>query len=250
MSQGSIRIRGATCADVRRALWEDRGLVKTYGPRGTVHLLATRDLAMWAGALSAIPAQSPFPEGVRLTPDQSKPYSLITLALLIGLWLALLLNNHLPFKSLLRAIILLPWIVPEIVTAVALLVEMVLIVGAVAFGLGRLQPLVDDPDTSANRPALEIFDPGKSGFDYDALLAHIEAVFPIDDEPRSVVRALVSAVRVVMQDPGQRRFQIAEGDRTVGLRDHRPQRVLDLRRIREEVVDTIRRWEPRVTVEE
>jgi uncharacterized protein YukE len=67
-----LRIRGATCADVRRALWEDRGLVKTYGPRGTVHLLAARDLPMWTGALSAIPAQSPFPEGVRLTPEQTE----------------------------------------------------------------------------------------------------------------------------------------------------------------------------------
>jgi len=67
----ALRIDGATCADVRRALWEDASLVKTYGPRGTVHLLATRDLAMWTGALSAIPAQSPFPEGVRLTPDQT-----------------------------------------------------------------------------------------------------------------------------------------------------------------------------------
>jgi len=37
----------------------------------------------------------------------------------LGLWLALLLNNHLPFKSLLRAIILLPWIVPTVLTAVA-----------------------------------------------------------------------------------------------------------------------------------
>ena len=67
----ALRIEGATCADVRRALWEDRSLVKTYGPRGTVHLLATRDLPMWTGALSAIPAQSPFPDGVRLTPDQT-----------------------------------------------------------------------------------------------------------------------------------------------------------------------------------
>jgi Winged helix DNA-binding domain len=67
----ALRIEGATRADVRRALWEDRSLVKTYGPRGTVHLLATRDLPMWTGALSAIPAQSPFPEGVRLAPDQT-----------------------------------------------------------------------------------------------------------------------------------------------------------------------------------
>ncbi len=37
----------------------------------------------------------------------------------LGLWLALLLNNHLPFKSLLRAIILVPWIVPTVLSAIA-----------------------------------------------------------------------------------------------------------------------------------
>ena len=30
------RVAGATRADVQRALWEDRTLVKTFGPRGTV----------------------------------------------------------------------------------------------------------------------------------------------------------------------------------------------------------------------
>ncbi len=37
----------------------------------------------------------------------------------LGLWLALLLNNHLPFKSILRAIILMPWIVPTVLSAIA-----------------------------------------------------------------------------------------------------------------------------------
>lgn len=37
----------------------------------------------------------------------------------LGLWLALLLNNHLPWKSMLRAIILLPWIVPTVLSAIA-----------------------------------------------------------------------------------------------------------------------------------
>jgi len=37
----------------------------------------------------------------------------------LGLWLALLLNHHLPFKSLLRAIILIPWIVPTVLSAIA-----------------------------------------------------------------------------------------------------------------------------------
>ena len=42
----------------------------------------------------------------------------------LGLWLALLLNNHLPFKSLLRAIILLPWIVPTVLSAHRVLVDL------------------------------------------------------------------------------------------------------------------------------
>ena len=37
----------------------------------------------------------------------------------LGLWLALLLNNHLPFKSLLRALLLIPWIVPTVLSALA-----------------------------------------------------------------------------------------------------------------------------------
>ena len=37
----------------------------------------------------------------------------------LGLWLALLLNNHLPFKTILRAIILMPWIVPTVLSAIA-----------------------------------------------------------------------------------------------------------------------------------
>ena len=37
----------------------------------------------------------------------------------LGLWLALLLNRHLPFKTLLRAIVLLPWIVPTALSAIA-----------------------------------------------------------------------------------------------------------------------------------
>jgi len=37
----------------------------------------------------------------------------------LGLWLSLLLNKHLPFKSFLRAIVLLPWIVPTALSAIA-----------------------------------------------------------------------------------------------------------------------------------
>ena len=67
------RIAGATRADVQRALWEDRTLVKTFGPRGTVHLLASADLPMWTGALSALPSSVPtHPEPVRFTPAQTE----------------------------------------------------------------------------------------------------------------------------------------------------------------------------------
>ncbi len=37
----------------------------------------------------------------------------------LGLWLALLLNNHIPFKAFLRAIVLLPWIVPTVLSSIA-----------------------------------------------------------------------------------------------------------------------------------
>jgi multiple sugar transport system permease protein len=36
----------------------------------------------------------------------------------LGLWLALILNERLPFKSFIRAIILLPWIVPTVLSAI------------------------------------------------------------------------------------------------------------------------------------
>lgn len=50
-----IRLAGATRVDVREALWQDHSLVKTFGPRGTVHLLPAQDLTMWTGALGSLP---------------------------------------------------------------------------------------------------------------------------------------------------------------------------------------------------
>ncbi|TWD84812.1 winged helix DNA-binding protein [Kribbella amoyensis] len=68
----ALRIDGATRADVQTALWVDRTLVKTFGPRGTVHLLPTEDLPLWTGALSALPwsGGSPVPEA-RMTDEQT-----------------------------------------------------------------------------------------------------------------------------------------------------------------------------------
>jgi Winged helix DNA-binding domain len=66
------RIAGATRIDVRRALWEERTLVKTFGPRGTVHLLPAADLPMWTGALSALPPVTHHPDPVRFAPEQAE----------------------------------------------------------------------------------------------------------------------------------------------------------------------------------
>ncbi|MGX1882962.1 winged helix DNA-binding domain-containing protein [Streptomyces sp. NPDC055287] len=69
----AMRTAEGTRADVRHALWTDRGLVKTRGPRGTVHLLSTRDLPMWTGALSALPGgRSTQGTASLLTPDQTE----------------------------------------------------------------------------------------------------------------------------------------------------------------------------------
>src|SRR5688500_1574247 len=65
-----LRIAGITRRHVQEALWTEHSLIKTFGPRGTVHLLPAADLPIWTAALSAIPSSSsPFSEGVRLTPE-------------------------------------------------------------------------------------------------------------------------------------------------------------------------------------
>jgi hypothetical protein len=67
-----VRTRSKTRSDVRDALWRDRTLVKTRGPRGTVHLLAAEDLPMWTGALSALPpGRGPSADDVRMTAGQT-----------------------------------------------------------------------------------------------------------------------------------------------------------------------------------
>ena len=52
-------------------MWESRELVRTFGSRGTVHLLPTRELPMWTGALAAVPHPLPsFGPGITLTGDE------------------------------------------------------------------------------------------------------------------------------------------------------------------------------------
>ncbi|MFF0345620.1 winged helix DNA-binding domain-containing protein [Kribbella sp. NPDC004875] len=62
----ALRVDGATRATVQ----QDEGLVKTFGPRGTVHLLPLEDLPMWTGALSALPPASQQPVPIRMTADE------------------------------------------------------------------------------------------------------------------------------------------------------------------------------------
>jgi hypothetical protein len=66
-----LRASGASRTDVQDALWTDHSLVKTFGPRGTVHLLPRSELALWCGALSGVPAAGRHAPDVRLTAEQT-----------------------------------------------------------------------------------------------------------------------------------------------------------------------------------
>lgn len=66
-----LRVDGVTRSDVARALWDERSIVKTFGSRGTVHLLPAADLARWCAALSRVPRHNSHPEGVRLDDAQT-----------------------------------------------------------------------------------------------------------------------------------------------------------------------------------
>lgn len=52
------RVADVTRQDVQAALWEQHTLVKTYGPRGTLHLLPADELPLWMAALQAAEAIS------------------------------------------------------------------------------------------------------------------------------------------------------------------------------------------------
>jgi hypothetical protein len=49
-----VRVQGITRQDVQAALWEQRTLVKTYGPRGTLHLLPASEMSLWIAAKRAV----------------------------------------------------------------------------------------------------------------------------------------------------------------------------------------------------
>ncbi len=49
------RVDDFDCRDLPQALWEHRNLVKTWGMRGTLHLLPSTELPLWQGALATSP---------------------------------------------------------------------------------------------------------------------------------------------------------------------------------------------------
>jgi hypothetical protein len=49
----AIRARSTTVSDVRAALWTKRTIVRTAGPRQTIHFLASSELPTWLAALRA-----------------------------------------------------------------------------------------------------------------------------------------------------------------------------------------------------
>jgi uncharacterized protein YukE len=68
-----IRTERVTPGDVRAALWTRRELVKTYGPRGTVHLVPAEDLPAWCSALAAAPwTTTNRPPAMRMTDEQTE----------------------------------------------------------------------------------------------------------------------------------------------------------------------------------
>lgn len=69
----SLRVNGLIRSGVRETLWTEHSIIKTYGPRGTVHLLSAHDLSMWMGALAAVAAlRNPNAKDRLMTPEQTE----------------------------------------------------------------------------------------------------------------------------------------------------------------------------------
>jgi hypothetical protein len=69
----ALRMEHATQRDVQAALWNKHSLIKTYGLRGTVHLVPAKDLPMWTAALASVPSRmGGYPDGVRLSDEESR----------------------------------------------------------------------------------------------------------------------------------------------------------------------------------
>jgi hypothetical protein len=67
----ALRLPDATRTTVQDALWRTHDLVKTFGPRGTVHLLPTAELPKWVAALTTAPLRhSLLPGSAGMTSEQ------------------------------------------------------------------------------------------------------------------------------------------------------------------------------------
>ena len=65
-----IRMANGTRSDIRRSLWVERELVKTFGPRGTVHLLPAARPADVDRRPAAVP---PGPDGLPPSAPDAMP---------------------------------------------------------------------------------------------------------------------------------------------------------------------------------
>jgi uncharacterized protein YcaQ len=68
------RLASITQSQIREAIWEKRSLVKTYGPRTTLHLLPANELPLWMAALRAYEnlKEISWYEAAKLTPAQGE----------------------------------------------------------------------------------------------------------------------------------------------------------------------------------
>lgn len=48
-----VRVSGVTVADLHEEFWQRRMIVKTYGPRETLHLFPAAELPLWMAAMRA-----------------------------------------------------------------------------------------------------------------------------------------------------------------------------------------------------
>jgi hypothetical protein len=66
-----LRTPGSTTTTVRDALWRDRTLIKTFGPRGTVHLVPGGELRYWLAAFSNLTPRTAPIAGVSLSDGET-----------------------------------------------------------------------------------------------------------------------------------------------------------------------------------
>ncbi len=70
------RVRGGRTSLLTDALWQQRSLVKTYGPRGTVHVFPAEELSLWTAAARAMPDQGTRQSSSALPPNGPTPRQL------------------------------------------------------------------------------------------------------------------------------------------------------------------------------